>query len=254
MTHLEQAVRLGLNSRVFDLQGLVLLAALQFDRKDRRGLALSATSIKRMRAEAPNSARLRRFEAAIGILHSLAQRRVPECVNAVRELLGEHGAPDFEFEAACNLLMVLSRVDSAELHMPDLGDQAARLAERFAVSRTTCDLMCGALRGDLEKTARITNAYAGIGTIAEQAVSLTVEGRPRDAATLLLTQAQRTLNAKLMDMAIHTLERHQGSIADAQPLLQQALELRKRFASYGTQVRLARVDDARTMVAAARAS
>ena len=56
---------------------------------------------------------------------------------------------DFDFEAACNLLMVLSRIDRAELHLTDLDDQVTRVAERFAVSRTTCELLCGALRGDM---------------------------------------------------------------------------------------------------------
>jgi len=251
-THLEQAVRLGVNSRVFDLQGLVLLAALQFDRGDRRGLALSFTTMKRMRAEAPKSPRLRRFEAAIGILNSLAQRRVPEAVLQLNEMLAESMAPDFEFEAACNLLIVLSRVERAELHMPELADHVVRVAERFAVSRTTTDLLCGSLRGDLEITTRIRDAYAKVGEVAERAVSLTVERKPRESVLLLLEHAQRTLNAKLTDMAIHTVERHKAAIEGADALLTQAMDLRDRYASYGTQVRLARIDDARSMVAASR--
>lgn len=252
LVHLDAAVRLGLNSRVFDLQGLVLQAALQFDRQDRRALALTAHSMSRLRAEAPQSARLRRFETTIGILLALLERRVPEAVSRLREMLAEAMAPDFEFEAACNLLMVLSRIDRAELHLSDLHDQVGRLAERFAVSHTTCEMLCGALRGSFAVIERIRAAHAAIGATTQQAVSSTLEGRPRDAAVALLAQARRTLNTKLMDLAMHTLERHGPAIADAAALLEEARELQERYASYGTQVRVARVDDARSMVAAAR--
>ncbi|MBK9135727.1 MAG: response regulator [Betaproteobacteria bacterium] len=254
LAHLDTAVRLGLNSRVFDLQGLVLQAALQFDRRDRRALALAAHSISRLRAAAADSARLRRFEATVGILLALLERRVPDAVATLRRLLAEVMAPDFEFEAACNLLMVLSRIERVELHLADLADHVDRLAARFAVSRTTCEMLCGALRGHYTVVERIRAAYAGIGTSTEQAVSLTLEGRPRDAAVALLAQAKRTLNGKLMDLAVHTLARHGAAIADAPALLAEARELQQRCASYGTQVRTARIDDARSMVAAARPS
>ncbi len=252
LDHLEAGVRLGLNSRVFDRQGLVLLAALQFDRRDRRALAVTAHSMTRLRADAPHSARLRRFEEVIAMLHGLAQRRVPEAMERLRAMLAEAMAPDFEFEAACNLLMVLSRVDRSELHLAGLDDQITRLAERFAVSRTTCELLCGALRADLMLAGRIRSAYAGIGAIAEQAVSLTLAGQPRDAVVELLAQARRTLNAKLQDLALHTLERHEDAIGDAVLLRDQLAELQQRTRSYGTQVHLARIDDARSLVAAAR--
>jgi hypothetical protein len=248
--HLDMAVRLGLNSRVFDLQGLVLHAALQFDCRDRRGLVVSMHSMSQQRSLAPQSPRLRRFEATVGILLDLLERRVSEALATVKALLAESMDADFDFEAACNLLMVLSRVDRIELHMSDLQDHVVRVAERFAVSRTTCEMLCGALQGNLASIERIRLAYAGIGASSEQAVTLTLDGRPRDAAQTLLAQARRTLNSKLMDLAAHTLERHAPSIDDAAALLQQVHDLRQRSASYGTQARPARIDDARTMVAA----
>lgn len=257
LVHLDAAARQGLNSRVFDIQGLVLLAALQFDRQDRRALVLSAHSMTRLREDAPSSPRLLRFEATTGILLALLERRVPDAIAALNGLLGEMMAPDFEFEAACNLLMVLSRVERVELHLADLDDHVDRLAARFAVSRTTCEMLSGALRGHFAVTERIRAVYADVGRCTEQAVSLTLEGRPRDAAVALLAQATRTLNRKLMDLCVHTLERHRDAIADAPALLADAHSLQAQSASYGTQPRMAkanavaRIDDARLMAAAA---
>jgi CheY-like chemotaxis protein len=251
-THLDIAVRLGLNSRVFDLQGLVLQAALQFDRRDRRALTAALHAMTHERSLAPQSPRLRRFESTIWILLALLERRVPEAIAGLNRLLAEAMEPDFEFEAACNLLMVMARVDRAELHLADLPDQLARIAGRFAVSRTTSEMLCGALQGNFANVERVRSAYARIGATSEQAVTLTLDGRPRDAALALLVQARHTLNSKLMDLAVQTLKRHASSIPDAASLMEQALDLQHRCASYGTQARPARIDDARTMVAAAR--
>ena len=69
---------------------------------------------------------------------------------------------------------------------------------------------------------------------------------------MLLAQARRTLNAKLKDLALHTLDRHESAIADAQALREEIAALQQRYGSYGTQVRLARIDDARSLTSAAR--
>ncbi|OYU99968.1 MAG: hypothetical protein CFE45_10945, partial [Burkholderiales bacterium PBB5] len=67
-----------------------------------------------------------------------------------------------------------------------------------------------------------------------------------------LQLAEQNLNAKLMDLAKHTVERHHGHIADAAALEARIHQLFEQYRSYGTQVRLARVDDARSLQALSR--
>ncbi len=247
-----QAVRLGISSKVFDLQGLTLLATLQYDRGDARGVGLALMTLRRQRQAAPNSARLRRFEAVVAIFLALLERRVVDAVAAVQALLAEIGAPDFEFEAACNLMMVLARLDSSELHLAELPEKVAQLAARFAVSRTTCDLLCATVRTRPELVAAVRGEYERISGIAEQAVARTVAGEPGAAAVILLGAAERSLNAKLMDLAMQTVRRHAGAIAQADALLARLQHLHDTYRSYGAQVRIARIDDARSMQAVAR--
>ena len=250
---LDKAVRLGINSRVFDLQGLVLLAALQHDRADRRGLALSVASMKRMVATAPYSPRLKRFGAIVGILKALVDRQLPDAVHMMSTLLNEVRAADFDFEAACNLLMVLSRMDTQdELHLPDLTRNVRRLAARFAVSHTTTEMLRAALRGQAALDSAVQEEAQRVTGLAQQAVSHSLAGRPRDAVLALLEGAEQTINAKLMDLAAHTLDRHRAAIDDADSLALRVMGLETQFRSYGAQVRMARIDDARTMNAAAR--
>ena len=95
---LQKASRLGLHSKVFDLQGLVLLGTLQYDAGDALALKRSLESMVVARQQAPESARLRRFEAVLSALLHLVRREVAETVAGVRRLMDEIREPSFEFD------------------------------------------------------------------------------------------------------------------------------------------------------------
>ncbi len=249
---LARAARFGLNSKTFDLQGLVLLALIQFDKGDLRGLAQSWRSMTAARAGRLGSDRLRRFEAVIGVMKLLLERNVAEAVMLTRDLIRESRDPSFEFEAACNLLTLLSRLTRHELRLESLDHDVLVLAQRFAVSRTTCELLIRSLQADASLAAIVRDAYAAICTEAEDAVSNTLKGSPGEAANLLLTRAESTLNAKLMDLAIHTMERHGHNIDGVETLRDRAAALHTRYRSYGTQVHLGGESDIRALTRLAK--
>jgi CheY-like chemotaxis protein len=251
---LSKAARLGLNSRVFDLQGLVLLSAVQFDLGDRRGLTQSLNAMVIARAQQQSSPRLRRFEAVISVFHGLIERRVADAVAKARELIAEIAVPNFEFEAACNLLAVLARMSKHELQLDDIHDDVLKLARRFAVSRTTTDLLVRASIGYQPFEEIIQQAYATICAQAEEAVSKTISGAPGEAVQLLLASAESSLNAKLVDLAMHTIERHHDRIADVAAQEQRAKQLHDRYRGHGTQVHLSRGSDPRIMTGVAKPS
>ena len=111
---LERAAAAGANSKVFDMQALVLLATLQYDAVDLPAVAQSARTMALARAAQPASARLRRFEAVTDIYRALLDRRVGDAAATGRQMFGELHAPDFDFEAACNALTMGSRMCSRE--------------------------------------------------------------------------------------------------------------------------------------------
>jgi CheY-like chemotaxis protein/Tfp pilus assembly protein PilF len=235
---LQRAASQGMTSKVFDLQGLVLLGFLQYDRSETRGLGNTLRSVSAVREQQAQSARLRRFEAVLSTLQLLQQRRLADVMAATEQAVREVREPDFEFEAACNLLALLSRLMKRELRPEGIEGWVADLGDRFAVSRTTCDLMRRACSTTPDLADIINTAYASVCEHAEAAVAHTVAGEPRQAAALLLHRAEQTLNAKLIDLAQHTLQRHKGSIADADELRERANALDRRYRSYGTQVQL----------------
>ena len=239
MQALQRATALGVSSKTYDLQGLVLLSTLQYDHRQTRDLALSQATMRRMLREAPNSGRLQRMTATIDALHALLTRSVPEAVQGIQGLIAELQKPNFDFEAACNLLMVIARLHMGETRLADVAHPIRVLAQRFAVSKTTCDMLVKAARDIEDLVTPIRGAFTELAHTTEEAVTMTVDGEPRAAVMHLLSRAETTLNSKLLDMAGHTLQRHAERIPDA-PLLQQRIDiLRTRYHSYGTQVRLA---------------
>lgn len=236
---LQRATALGVNSKVFDLQGLVLLAALQYDKRQTRALALSRATMMRMRREAPVSPRLTRFESVVDILHKLATRRVPEAVMQVRAMLQTVREPSFDFEAACNLLMLLARLFEDETRLDNIDQPMQQLTRRFAVSKTTSEMLASAARNLEPLAAPVHAGYAYIGAIVESAVQRASGGKAGEVVLELLTHAEDTLNSKLLDLAGYNLTRHTQAVPDAASLGARIEVLRQRHHRYGAQVRVA---------------
>lgn len=235
---LAHAARFGLHSKVFDLQGLVLLACVQFDKCDLRGLTQTWRSTIGARAGRMGSDRLRRFEAVVAVLKCLLERQVTDSVMQARSLIREVREPTFDFEAACNLLALISRLLRHELRLDGVDDEVRLVAQRFAVSHTTRELLVRSLKGDDVLSRVVEEAYEDICQQAEDAVSNTLKGMPGEAARFLLARAESTLNAKLMDLALHTMDRHEQHIEDIAALRERAGTLYQRYRSYGTQIHL----------------
>lgn len=222
---LKRASALGLNSKVFDPQALVLLGLLHFDRGDGRALAHALRCLVAARRQQPGL-RLRRFEQLLTTLKLLHERRIADAVRATREALREVREPGYPFEAACHLLCVLGRLLKREVRLDEAEDHVAALADRFAVSRVSCELLCRALAGLPALEALVRARYQRICDCAEEAVSHTVNGAPRAAVELLLSEFDATRNAKLLELALHTLERHHDEIDGADALQARGLALK----------------------------
>ena len=97
-------------------------------------------------------------------------------------------------------------------------------------------MLIKSLLDNAELGAVVRDAYAAICVAAEDAVSNSLNGTPGQAARALLDLADSTLNARLMDLAIHTMERYEDRIEGVRALRVSAEILRGHYCSYGTQV------------------
>jgi CheY-like chemotaxis protein len=226
---LERATTLGISSQMFDFQSLVLLAITRFIDRDAKGLQRCADNLRHALEKTPDSTRLQRFAAMVAIFHLMLQRQVGQVVAQTRALARQIVQPDFDFEAASNLVAVLAHLTAAELRLDEAEPWIDALALRFATTRSLSELLARAAAAHAPFAQRLRERHQDVTRIAEQAMSHSLAGEPRAAATALIAAGERTMNAKLVDMARLVLQRHADKIADANALLAQADALRRRW-------------------------
>lgn len=227
---LDRAATLGISSKMFDFQSLVLLAFSRFQQRDSKGLQRCVDNLQHALERAPNSRRLQRFASIVSVLNLMLLKQVAAVVAEVRVLFSKLDEPNLDVEAGCNLLALLAQLTAGELQLDGSEGWVDTLGLRFASSKGLTELLAGAAAGHPPFAERVRAAHVRISEMAEQAVTHTVQGNHRSAVLALLAHAERTYNAKLIDMARMTLQRHGPRIDDAAALSQRADALRDLYA------------------------
>ncbi|MEX8519111.1 MAG: tetratricopeptide repeat protein [Leptothrix sp. (in: b-proteobacteria)] len=235
---LERAMIIGISAKTFDLQTLMVLALLKFDRLDTRGLQRASDNLDHALEKSPGSPRLERFQRMFGVLRSLLERQSARTVQQIRALAGEIGAADFDFEAASNFCALIDRLGRTELRLPEADDWLKRLAERFCVSKTSADLLAATLPASPDYAQIVREAHGRIILLAEAAISHSARGAPDAAVQSLLLQGRENLNAKLIELAVLVLQRHGSHMAEHATLTTEAEALRQRYCAKGTRLNL----------------
>jgi len=226
---LERATLMGISSKMFDFQTVVLLAVTRFTARDSKGLQRCLDNMRHALEKAPGSVRLQRFMRVITIFNLMLQRQVAQVVADIRAMAQDIRQGDFDFEAASNMVAMLSYLTAAELQLDAAEGWIDTLALRFCTTRSLSELLARAGQAHAPFANRIREQHDAITALAEQAISHSLAGEPRAAAKSLLGAGARTMNAKLIDMARMVLTRHADKIADAADLAGMADELKKRY-------------------------
>ena len=235
---LEMSVRIGLTSKMFDCQSLVLHALSQFDKRDNKAFVRNHANLEKALERHPDSARLQRFVTVSEVFKALLERQVGVCVERVKKLANAITAEDFDFETASNLLAVLSRLRNTEIQLTESDPWVSKIAQRFCVSKPSTDLLCMAVRGDEPYCEAIRAGHAHITNLAQMAMAHSLQGAHATAVSSLMERGKETLNAKLVELAGMVLNRHANKITGSHGLAEMVDDLRRKFCSKGTQVAL----------------
>lgn len=227
---LDRAAALGISSKMFDFQSLVLLAFARFQQRDGKGLQRCLDNLQHALERAPASRRLQRFAAIASVLNLMLLKQVGAVVSQVRELFTRLDEPGLDIEGGCNLLALLAQLTASEIQLDGSDGWVDAVAMRFASSKGLTELLAGAASAHPPFAERVRQAHGRVMALAEQAVTHTVQGHHRTAVEALLQHAERTCNPKLIEMARMTLQRHGTRIDGAAALSARADALRERYA------------------------
>jgi hypothetical protein len=211
---LGQTVRLGLDSKMFDPQTLVLLAFARLEASDRKGLQQCRDDIARLIERDEKNERLQRLEAIVDALLLILDRQFARAVEAVRSMAAQVREPDFDVESATNLLALMAQLANKAIELDDVEPAVDSLGLRYSTGRSMGELLAGAAGVHPPYAERLRAASAQVLKLAETAMSLSLAGNPAEAVRNLIAHGNETLNARLIENAHLVLQKYSAKIAD----------------------------------------
>ena len=141
---LARATVLGIDSKLFDYQSLVLLTFAYYAENDRKGIERCMADFARILERHHSSARIRRFAEVARALQLIQQRQFSQAVESVRGMAREITSSTFDFEAACNLGSLLAVLAVTLIELPEGDSWVRALGMRYANTRGLTELMANA--------------------------------------------------------------------------------------------------------------
>lgn len=232
---LDRSVRIGLDSKMFDCQTLVLLALYRFEIGDHKGLQRCQDDFSRLHERNPDNQRQQRLSAIVDTLQLIEQNQVTQALNSVIGQCQRIREPDFDVESAGNLLALMALMASKKIHIDDAANVVETLGLRFSGTRALTELLAGASAVFPPYAERIRAASAQVLTLAEAAMSQTLDDNPGAAVQELIHHGQQTLSSKLIETAFLVLNRYPDKIADFAQWMETVNTLRLRYNTQATR-------------------
>ncbi len=226
---LDRATRIGLESKLYDPQALVLLAFNHLDNNDQRGLLRCSEKLQRLGMRQSENPRLQRLLDVVQCLLALQDYQTARALDEVRRLAKMVHEPTFDFESAGNLLGLMTRLTLRSIQLYEVDAVVDTMGLRFCTSRALTELLACTADGREDYIRRVRTAHTDILKLTEQAMSMSLKGEPQQAVEALLAHGERTLNAKLIESAHLVLHRYTGRIPDQAALTDRAQLLRERY-------------------------
>lgn len=227
---LQRATYLGLDSKMFDAESLVLLAIAAFERRDPTELERHHGELRKRARSSPDDPRLQRFAQLVDLL----ARAFEETADATGQALAAIGdgvtTPDFDMEAACNLLATLAAL-ARHTGLPEQEAVVARLGMRFATSKAMGELLASAASHHTRYAERLRQCETTMVQRIEQALRRANQGEPVMALAELYAVAQESFNARAVETAWLVLQRYRADVPNADSWQDRVDALRQ---AYGT--------------------
>jgi CheY-like chemotaxis protein len=226
---LERAVISGSKSKLFDIFTLVLVSLMRFDKRDGKGLKQTQEQLARHIERIPNSSRLLRFKLCIESLLAMYDKRTADALTAARSLALDLAADNADHETASIVIAVWMRLADTALQLDEMDELLTRIGMRYCINKASTEILVAMCEKN-EKAAQILrDCHAKIFEIAETAMKQSLRGNSAAGVELLMQQGGKTRNAKLIDMAMSVLKRHEDKIDNAAELEQGIAGLQERY-------------------------
>jgi len=235
---LDRTTRLGLDSKMFDCQTLVLLAFARFESGDHKGLQRCRDDFARLIERSPDNARLQRLSGIVDALQLLDKGQFAQALQAIRSQCQRVKDTDFDFESASNLVALLAQLGHKAIQLDEVEAVVNTLGLRFAGTRALSELLAGAAGIHPPYADIVRRTHSHILKLAETAMSLSMGGDPQAAVLDLIRHGQDTLSGKLIETAYLVMHRYADKIKNTAELTPLVHDLRVRYRTQITRAAL----------------
>jgi len=223
---LDRAMRIGLGSKMFDPQNMVLIAFVKFKKNDVRSVDVCVNNFKYLIDKNPLSERLFRLNRIVQILQLIQYKKLSNAVQQMREVIKDVMLHEFDFESAANFVTLASFMASRSIKLDEVSQSIIHIGMRFCVNRTLTDLLVAGADVHMEYNDLIRDCHTKIFKYAGDAVSLAASGDKNGAIQSLLHHGKNNLNMRLIDNASKLLERHYQHVINADMITIELNELK----------------------------
>lgn len=226
---LERALAMGVTSRSFDFQSVVMLALTHFAKDDGPALQKCVSQLLRAHERKHRSARLRRMHELVNILSLVQQNQSTEASRRLKTMAREFGQPDYDYETAGNMMSVLTRLRDRGLDMPDADAWMQRLAARFCTNKPLTGMLCMMVSGHPPYEEMLRESYRQLSALVESCLAQAKNGAPAKAIDTLLQQVSTTGNTRTVELADMIWQRYQAQLGDQPELSDRLQELLSQY-------------------------
>ena len=129
---------------------------------------------------------LRVIHSLIQVLELMLLRQVSDVMHHVKAMVQDAQQPDFDFEAAGNVLSLLLRLRMNELQLPEADEWVEQIALRFCTSKASTDMLAMSVQLYQPYADLVHQVYKTILEMAEQALGHVRSGDPTAALKALV--------------------------------------------------------------------
>ena len=209
---LDRTTRLGLESKMFDPQTLVLLAFCRLYIVDRKGLQRCQDDLLRLIERDESNPRIKRLLGIVEALGHIQQSDFVKAVESVRALAATARDPLFDLESASNLIALLSQLTARTIQLDELEETVDVIGRRFCSNRPLTELLAASALAHTPYAERLRKAQTQVLEFAETAMALSLAGDPTNAVKNLILHGRDTLNSRLIDNAYQLLQKHSSKV------------------------------------------
>ncbi len=174
--------------------------------------------------------------AAANIVAQLAAGHSAAAVMSLDQLSNVAGDDNFDLETATLLLMLWSRAPLEAVQSPAHMNLVRAVGMRFCVAKATGEVLLAAARRAEPAQAVIRQCQAQVLALSEAAMTRSMAGDAAGAVRQLLEEGEKTLNAKLLELAGLIARRHGAVMADGEALAERAAAGVQRSCRAGAQM------------------